>query len=308
MRCSGYLAIVRRLAFVLSVVPLLAAAPAKAEKRVALVVGNSAYRNVSRLQNPANDARLMAETLRRLGFALVGDGAQIDLNRAQFEKALQNFGDQAQGADVDLFYYAGHGIQVRGKNFLAPVEASLTKEADVALQMVDAENVLSQMEGSGAKLNLVILDACRNNPFSEGGLRAIGGGLAQMQAPEGTLISYATQPGNVAQDGVDGDSPYTLALVRTIEKPGIGLFDAFNEVGLSVKRATGGAQQPWVSSSPIEGGFYFAGHAPANGATIALEGSRGEGQEASADRQGSALDQAAKLSLHMAMAALSSPR
>ena len=156
-----------------------------------------------------------------------------------------------------------------GKNFLAPVEASLTKEADIYVQLVDAEAVLSQMEGSGAKLNLVILDACRNNPFSGGRMRAIAGGLAQMQAPEGTLISYATQPGNVAQDGADGDSPYTKALVQTITRPGIGLFDVFNEVGLSVKRATGGVQQPWVSSSPIEGGFYFAGRPAADPALIA---------------------------------------
>ena len=123
-------------------------------------------------------------------------------------------GDLAQGADVDLFYYAGHGVQVRGKNFLAPVEASLTKEADIYVQLVDAEAVLSQMEGSGARLNLVILDACRNNPFGAGSLRALGGGLAQMEAPQGTLISYATQPGNVAQDGPDGDSPYTKALAQ----------------------------------------------------------------------------------------------
>ena len=272
MRRGTHQAIFRRLAIVLGVIPIIlsvAAAPARADKRVALVVGNSAYRNVSRLDNPANDAKLMADTLRNLGFTLVGGGAQLDLSKAQFESALQSFGDQAQGADVDLFYYAGHGVQVRGKNFLAPVEASLTKEADIFVQMVDAEAVLSQMEGSGAKLNLVILDACRNNPFGGARMRAIAGGLAQMQAPEGTLISYATQPGNVAQDGADGDSPYTKALVQTIRQPGVGLFDVFNEVGLSVKRATGGTQQPWVSSSPIEGGFYFAGPPAAATAQIA---------------------------------------
>jgi TPR repeat protein len=261
--------IVRRWAILLGFIAATAAAPAMAEKRVALVIGNSAYRNVSRLDNPANDAKLMADTLRRLGFTLVGGGPQLDLSKTQFESVLQNFGDQAQGADVDLFYYAGHGVQVRGKNFLAPVEASLSKEADIYVQLVDAEAVLSQMEGSGAKLNLVILDACRNNPFSGGRVRAITGGLAQMEAPEGTLISYATQPGNVAQDGADGDSPYTKALVETISRPGVGLFDVFNDVGLSVKKATGGVQQPWVSSSPIEGGFYFAGRAPTDSSSLA---------------------------------------
>jgi TPR repeat protein len=290
MRRGGYQLVFWRLAMVLGVVPIIAlgaATSAKADKRVALVIGNSAYRSVSRLDNPANDAKLMADTLHGLGFTLVGGGAQLDLSKAQFESALQKFGDQAQGADVDLFYYAGHGVQVRGKNFLAPVEASLTKEADIFVQLVDAEAVLSQMEGSGAKLNLVILDACRNNPFSGGRVRAIAGGLAQMQAPEGTLISYATQPGNVAQDGADGDSPYTKALVQTIREPGVGLFDVFNEVGLSVKRATGGAQQPWVSSSPIEGGFYFAGRPQGDAALIAANGDKA-GARPSPDKKAAA--------------------
>jgi TPR repeat protein len=292
MRRGTHQPVFRRLAIVLGAIQLvaaLAASPAWAEKRVALVIGNSAYRNVPRLDNPTNDAKLMAETLRNLGFTLVGGGAQVDLSKAQFESALQSFGDQAQGADVDLFYYAGHGVQVRGKNFLAPVEASLTKEADIYVQLVDAEAVLSQMEGSGAKLNLVILDACRNNPFSGGRVRAIAGGLAQMEAPEGTLISYATQPGNVAQDGADGDSPYTKALVQTISRPGIGLFDVFNEVGLSVKRATGGVQQPWVSSSPIEGGFYFAGRPATNPALVAANDDKADGH-ASADKKEAAGD------------------
>jgi TPR repeat protein len=310
MRPGAYLAIFRRLAFVFSLAPLVAlmlVAPAMAEKRVALVIGNSAYRNVSKLVNPANDARLVASTLRDLGFTLVGGGAQIDLDKAQFEAAVQTFGDKAQGADVGLFYYAGHGVQLRGKNFLAPVEANLAKEADVYLQMVDAEAVLSQMEGSGARLNLVVLDACRNNPFGGGNLRAIGGGLAQMEAPQGTLISYATQPGNVAQDGADGDSPYTKALVQTVRRPGMGLFDVFNEIGLSVKRATGGAQQPWVASSPIEGGFYFTGKTTGAETTAALDSGKYEGLE-SPDRPDPALDKAAALSLHVAMAALSTAR
>ena len=248
--------------------------PALADKRVALVIGNSAYANVPRLGNPANDARLMADTLRALGFALVGGGAQIDLDKAKFDNAVQSFGNQLPGADVALFYYAGHGVQVRGSNYLVPVSANPTKEADVDFQMIDVALVLRQMEGSGTKLNLVILDACRNNPFGGRGLRATAGGLAQMQAPEGTLISYATQPGNVAQDGSDGDSPYTKALAETIKRPGLGIFDAFNDVGLAVKRSTGGAQQPWVSSSPIDGSFYFASPSPAPspaGAPVANE-------------------------------------
>jgi hypothetical protein len=161
-------------------------------------------------------------------------------------------------------------VQVRGTNYLIPVDANPTREADVDFQMLDTNLVMRQMEGAGTRLNLVILDACRNNPFSGRGLvvgrgrdtesirlRDASSGLAQMQAPEGTLISFATQPGSVARDGIDGHSPYSKALAETIRRPGLGIFDAFNQVGLEVKRATGGAQQPWVSSSPIDGTFYF---------------------------------------------------
>jgi hypothetical protein len=176
---------------------------------------------------------------------------------------VQNFGRQVQGADVALFYYAGHGVQVSGANYLVPVTANPTREADVDFQMVDVNLVLRQMQGSGTRLNMVILDACRNNPFGARGLGASDGGLAQMRAPDGTLISYATQPGNVALDGTDGHSPYTKALAGIIKQAGLDIFQTFNQVGLAVKRQTGGSQQPWVSSSPIDGNFYFVAPAPA---------------------------------------------
>jgi uncharacterized caspase-like protein len=238
---------------------LLSNAFALAEKRVALVIGNATYRHVPVLANPANDARLIATTLSTLGFELVGGAAQLDLDKPGFDRAVLTFGRQMQGAEVALFYYAGHGIQVRGSNYLVPVDANLTREADVDFQMLDTRLVLRQMEGSRTKLNLVILDACRNNPFGGRGLRSASGGLAQMQAPDGTLISFATQPGNVAVDGTDGHSPFTKALAATVRKPGLGLFEVFNTVGLTVKKNTGGEQQPWLSSSPIAGSFYFAG-------------------------------------------------
>lgn len=231
--------------------------PAAAEKRIALVVGNAAYQNITRLDNPRNDAKLMAETLSSLGFVLIGGRAQLDLDKSALDTAVQNFGRQIQGADVALFYYAGHGVQVSGANYLVPVSANPTREADVDFQMVDVNLVLRQMQGSGTRLNMVILDACRNNPFGARGLRTADGGLAQMRAPEGTLISYATQPGSVAQDGNDGHSPYTKALASTIRLAGLDIFQTFNQVGLAVKRQTGGSQQPWVSSSPIDGTFYF---------------------------------------------------
>src|SRR5215470_3707151 len=200
--------------------------PAAAEKRVALVVGNSAYKNVTALDNPTKDAALMADTLRDLGFSLTGNRALTDLDKAGLDQAIQEFGRQVVGADVAMFYYAGHGVQVRGSNYLVPVGANPTREADVDFQMVDVNLVLRQMEDSGTRLNLVVLDACRNNPFGGRGLRASDGGLAQMRAPEGTLISFATQPGNVAQDG-DGNSPYTTALATTITKPGLDIFQTF---------------------------------------------------------------------------------
>jgi uncharacterized caspase-like protein len=253
----------RALAAVIALLSLLSTGPANAEKRIALVVGNSAYQNITRLDNPRNDATLMAETLSGLGFTLIGGRAQIDLDKAALDTAVQSFGRQIQGADVALFYYAGHGVQLNGSNYLVPVGANPTREADVDFQMVDINLVLRQMQGSGTKLNLVILDACRNNPFGARGLRSTDGGLAQMRAPEGTLISYATQPGNVAQDGSDGHSPYTKALATTVKQAGLDIFQTFNQVGLAVKRETGGSQQPWVSSSPIDGTFYFVAPAAA---------------------------------------------
>jgi hypothetical protein len=206
---------------------------------------------------PRNDAALMAETLSSLGFTLIGGSAQLDLDKPALDTDVQNFGRQIQGADVALFYYAGHGVQVNGSNYLVPVGANPTREADVDFQMVDINLVLRQMQGSGTRLNIVVLDACRNNPFGARGLRSADGGLAQMRAPEGTLISYATQPGSVAQDGSDGHSPYTKALATTIKQAGLDIFQTFNQVGLAVKPETAGSQQPWVSSSPIDGSFYF---------------------------------------------------
>jgi uncharacterized caspase-like protein len=231
----------------------------QAERRVALVIGNGKYHHVARLANPTNDARLIAETLQAVGFTLVGGKAQLDLDKNAFDDTVQDFGNAIQGAGVALFYYAGHGLQVRGANYLAPVSANPSKEADMDFQMTNADHVLRQMEGAGTRLNLLLLDACRNNPFAMRGVRATGSGLAQMQAPEGTLISYATQPGNVALDGDDGHSPYAWALASTLRKPGLALFEMFNEIGLAVMKRTGGLQQPWVSSSPIMGMFYFSG-------------------------------------------------
>jgi tetratricopeptide (TPR) repeat protein len=229
---------------------------AHAEKRVALVVGNSAYQNAVKLPNPGNDAKLMSDTLLSLGFFVVGGGARLDLDKAGFDAALKEFSEQLIGADAALFYYAGHGVEIRGLNYLVPIDADPKEEADILSQMTSLAGILDQMQKSGARINIALLDACRNNPFR---MHLATEGLAQMQAPPGTLISFATQPRNVALDGDNGHSPYTRALAATMTHPGYGLFKTFNEVGLAVEKDTHGAQLPWVSSSPISGNFYFAG-------------------------------------------------
>jgi len=231
--------------------------PASAGTRIALVIGNSSYLHVPKLGNPANDAKLMARTLKSVGFELVGGGPQLNLDKEHFDSVVQKFGRRTQGADVALFYYAGHGLQANGANYLVPIDANPVRQADMQFQMLNASLVLQELEESGTKLNIIILDACRNNPFAGSKLRGMVGGLAQMRAPEGTVISYATQPGNVAQDGSSGHSPYTRALATMIRRPGLHLFETFNQVGLAVKRATGGEQEPWLATSPIEGSFLF---------------------------------------------------
>ncbi|HUN39357.1 MAG TPA: caspase family protein [Acetobacteraceae bacterium] len=243
--------------FVIATMPPVAAQGPDGSRRVALVIGNFGYQHVPQLKNPGSDATLVATTLRRLGFTLVGGAAQQNLDKTQFDRSVQAFGRAIQGADVALFYYAGHGLQVDGKNWLVPIDANPTRPQDLDFQMVNADLVLQQMNGAGTRLNLVILDACRNNPFSVLGTRAVQGGLAQMRAPEGTMIAFATQPGNVATDGTGGDGPYAMALAAAMRQPGLDIFQTFNRVGLTVQHGTDGVQVPWVSSSPIDGEFYF---------------------------------------------------
>jgi tetratricopeptide (TPR) repeat protein len=233
--------------------------PALADKRVALVIGNSAYGHAPVLVNPANDAKLMSDTLLSLGFFVVGGGARLDLDKAGFEAALKDFQKELTGADVALFYYAGHGVETHGLNYLVPVDASPVDDGDVFVQGIGLAGILDDLEKAGTRINLLLLDACRDNPFVGRGVHSATGGLAQMQAPPGTLISFATQPRSVSLDGDDGHSPYTRALAGAMQHPGYGLFKTFNEVGLAVEKATGGTQLPWVSMSPIPGKFYFTG-------------------------------------------------
>lgn len=236
--------------------------PEGKEYRVALVIGNAHYDHIPTLNNPSNDARFISEQILASGFELVGGEPLLDLNKTKIERAIADFGkrlSQHVGA-VGFFYYAGHGIQVNGANYLVPTDANPSRVADLSRQAIGIDSLLQEMEDSRTGLNIIVLDACRNNPFGGRGIRESGSGLAQMRAPKGSMIIYATQPGNIAQDGPFGqNSPFAKALGSALAEPGLDLFGTFNEVGLLVARVTAGEQQPWISSSPIEGRFCFKG-------------------------------------------------
>jgi uncharacterized caspase-like protein len=227
---------------------------------VALVIGNAHYKHIPILSNPSNDARYVSEQILAAGFELVGGAPFMDLTKPQLERAIADFGrllSQHSGA-VGFFYYAGHGMQVNGSNYLVPVDANPNRIADLSRQAIEVDSLLQEMEDSRTGLNIIVLDACRNNPFGGRGIRESGAGLAQMRAPKGSIIVYATQPGNIAQDGPAGqNSPFAKALAYALAETKLDLFGTFNEVGLLVSNATGGEQQPWISSSPIAGRFCF---------------------------------------------------
>lgn len=275
---TGHLGIVSRLMCAAFLLWAGGGSAAQAEKRVALVIGNSGYRAAPALPNSAADARLMSDTLSSLGFVVVGGDARLDLDKAGFDDVLQEFASELSGADVALIYYAGHGVETHGLDYLVPVDANPRDEADVFAQMVGTSEILDLLEKSGTGIKLVLLDACRDNPFRDRGVRSTAGGLAQMAAPVGTLISFATQPRSVSLDGADGHSPYTRALVAAMQRPGSGLFRTFNDVGLAVDKATQGRQLPWVSSSAIAGNFYFAGKPATEAALGTAEVRQNSGQ------------------------------
>lgn len=227
---------------------LLTTGPLAAEERLALVIGNSAYGTVSPLDNPSNDARLIAGTLDGLGFEVTAliDATQIEMKRgiAQFGRDLRKAGSDATG----LFYYAGHGVQSFGTNYLLPVDVALSNAADLDLVAVEAQSVLRQMYSARNRTNIMILDACRNNPFQD--IPDFNdSGLAEMQAPTGTFLAYATAPGGVALDGLDGNSPFTSALAGNMTTPGLAIEQMFKQVRVAVLEQTAGSQTPWDASS-----------------------------------------------------------
>ncbi len=235
--------------------------PAQAAKRVALVLGNSAYAHAPPLPNPVNDANDVAAKLQALDFAV---SLAVDATKAETDGILREFANALEGADVAIFFYAGHGLQVAGQNYLVPIDAKLAKERDLEFEAVRLDFVLKQMElGREDKTNVVFLDACRDNPLSRSLARtmgtrsaSIGKGLAQVDAGVGTFISYSTQPGNVALDGSGKNSPFTAALVQRMTEPGKNLTSVMIDVRKDVIAATQGQQVPWDHSS-LTGDFFF---------------------------------------------------
>jgi hypothetical protein len=235
---------------------LLSVNAAKADRRVAFVVGNGAYKNVQPLPNPAIDAKSMARVLRNVGFDVV-EGT--NLTRDKMTERLLEFGKKAQGADVALFFYAGHGIAINGTNYLLPVDADLKSEMEVKMgSAINIDTTLDQTMGD-AKVKLVFLDACRDNPFaakirSAASTRSVNvqSGLAEMKSGEGTLIAFATGPGQTALDGQEGtNSPFTRALMANIAAPGVEIQQAMTKVRAQVNEETNKGQLPWGHTNLI---------------------------------------------------------
>jgi hypothetical protein len=222
-------------------------------RKVALVMGNAGYETAP-LKNPVNDSRDIAATLRELGFEVI---YRENVNQNDMKRAIREFGERIRGGGVALFYYAGHGVQVKGSNYLVPIGARVENEADVEYECVDAGFVLAQMDSARNSMNIVILDACRNNPFARS-FRSTSHGLAQMDAPSGTLIAYATSPGSIASDGTARNGLYTQELLKFVRMPNVSIEEVFKRVRISVRSLTQDKQTPWESSSLV-GDFYFVG-------------------------------------------------
>src|SRR6185437_1359152 len=258
--------------FVSLVCLLFTATVAKADKSVAFVVGNGAYKNVAQLPNPPIDAKAMAAVLRNVGFDVV-EGS--NLTRDSMTEKLLDFGKKAQGADVAVFFYAGHGIAIGGTNYLLPVDADIKSEMDVKLGAAINIDLTLDQTMSDAKVKLVFLDACRDNPFAakikSTATRSVsvGSGLAEMKSGEGTLIAFATGPGQTALDGTDGqNSPFTRALISHITQPGIEIQQAMTEVRAQVNEETSKGQLPWGHTNLI-GSVYLNPAKPAPAAPAA---------------------------------------
>ncbi|MFD2184826.1 caspase family protein [Rhodoplanes azumiensis] len=254
---------------------------ALAESRVALVIGNGAYTAVPALDNPANDSKAMAELLRAADFEVV---TARDLGQAEMRRAIGDFARTVRGKGADtvaLVYYAGHGLQVDGDNYLVPVDAQIRQESDVPFETVRLADLMNALAAAPVKTRIVMLDACRNNPFAAAG-KSGGRGLAIVDAPNGTIVSYATAPGSEAEDGEGRNSPYTAAFLKVAKEPGLPIEQAFKRVRYAVHQETDGRQTPWESSS-LTGDFaFFKGAAETTGVAGAASGPAGGTGPASA--------------------------
>lgn len=233
------------------------------EKRVALVIGNAAYQQGT-LKNPANDAIDMAATLEALGFKVI---LRTNVSRRPMLEAVREFGSQIGGGGIGFFYFAGHGVQSEGRNFLIPLGAEVSSEGALEFEAVDAGIVAATMARAGSRINILVLDACRDNPFSRGS-RSLSRGLVPMEVGKGTFLAYATSPGAVAADGKGRNGVYTRHLLSALREPDGRIEEVFKRVRLAVARETEGKQIPWDSSSLL-GDFYFSSSpAPAVAAAV----------------------------------------
>ena len=244
-----------RIAATLGLIQWLAVGLAYAEDRIALVVGNGMYQAIPALDNPNADATLIGAALEAAGFEV---DLLLEADQSTMKRGIADFGRKLRAAGPDatgLFYYAGHGVQSNGNNYLLPVDSAIRDEADLDLVGVEADWVLRQLFSARIKTSIIVLDACRNNPF-EGLSGQMREGLAEMNAPTGSFLSYATAPGSVALDGLSGNSPFTAALARNITVPGVPIEALFKQVRIEVLEETNNAQTPWDSSS-LTGDFVF---------------------------------------------------
>ena len=224
------------------------------QRRTALVIGNAAY-DTGPLRNPANDATDIAATLQRLGFDVT---LLRDAKMRAMEEAIETFSQKLRKGGVGLFYFAGHGVQVAGENYIVPIGARISREQDVRFETVQVGRILGGMEDAGNDVNLIILDACRDNPFARSFRSGAQRGLAVSSAVRGSLMAYATAPGKTAADGSGRNGVYTQQLLRYMTTPGMKVEDVFKRVRLSVEDATNGQQTPWETTS-LRGDFYFTG-------------------------------------------------
>src|SRR5450631_1988139 len=261
-----------------------------AERRVALVIGNGSYKNVPQLPNPPRDATAISALLRGLGFEVI---TGTNLNRDTMGASMSKFATAADGADVALFFYAGHGMSLEGKNYLLPIDANLKSEIDVKLGgPIDVEVMLQQTMGT-AKVKLVLLDACRDNPFVAAISRSarsrsvpVASGLSEMKSGEGTLLAFATGPGQVALDGNSKNSPFTTALLDNLATPGMEIRLALTKVRAEVADLTKKQQLPWENTN-LTGFFFMNPTATGNASTVGNPDGKAAATAAPAKKQAS---------------------